>query len=533
MKTAWRWTWLVILLWTGLQIAGLLTRSFIPIDETRYVSVAWEMWINDSYLVPIKNGEPYSHKPPLLFWLIHLGWWLLGVNDWWPRLVAPLFALGSSALVLILGRRLHPKDEAAGETAGWLLFGSLLWCTFASAAMFDMLIVFFTLLGLIGVIQVWQEGSRSGWLWLGLAIGLGVLAKGPIILLHSLPVPLLAPWWMGEQRPASWRAWYAGVLGALLLGAALALAWALPAALAGGETYARAILWRQTAGRIVESFAHDRPFWWYFPLLPLLWLPLSLWSPFWRGLISVRSSLRDPAIRFCLAWILAVLFGLSLISGKQVHYLLPIFPAFALLVAFGLKNRPIAVTSIRIPMILGLGLGLGLLLLPKLSWISPDLWWLPALSQSGGWLLLIWSALGLAIARSPQPERNFQWMSASGPVWLLALSLALAPALAPAYDLREVSRLISGLQSRGLSLANVGEYHAQFQFLGRLRQPILEIKDSAEVASRWLAEHPKGALIQYPKHWSPDLSHQYAYAQRYRQGALVISLGAEAAGSGF
>lgn len=531
MKTAWRWTWLVLLLWTGLQIAGLLTRSFIPIDETRYVSVAWEMWLNDSYLVPIKNGAPYSHKPPLLFWLIHLGWWLLGVNDWWPRLVAPLFALGSSALVLILGRRLRPEDKTAGGTAGLLLFGGLLWCLFASATMFDMLIAFFTLLGLIGVTHVWQRRSRSGWLLLGVAIGLGVLAKGPIILLHTLPLPLLAPWWMGE-RPTAWRSWYVGVLGALLLGAAIALAWALPAALAGGETYARAILWGQTAGRIVESFAHDRPFWWYLPLLPLLWLPLSLWPPFWRGLISVRSSLRDPAIRFCLAWILPVWLGLSAISGKQVHYLLPIFPAFALLAAFWLKQAPVTATSVRFPMSIGLVLGLGLLLLPKLSWTSSDLSWLPNLSQSGGWLLLIWSALGLLMARSPQPEQNLHWMAASGPVWLLGLSLSLAPALTPAYDLREVSRFLGTLQSRGISLANVGEYHAQFQFIGRLRQPILEIKDNADVASRWLAEHPKGALIQYPKHWSPELRHEYAYAQPYRQGALVISLGAEA-GSGF
>ena len=69
-------------------------------DETRYASVAWEMWLRGDFLVPYINGEPYSHKPPLLFWLIHLGWALFGVNDWWPRLVAPLCALGSVPLLL-------------------------------------------------------------------------------------------------------------------------------------------------------------------------------------------------------------------------------------------------------------------------------------------------------------------------------------------------------------------------------------------------------------------------------------------------
>ena len=52
--------------------------------------------------------------------------------------------------------------------------------------------------------------------------------------------------------------------------AAIGLGWALPAAAAGGEDYANHILWGQTAGRVVESFAHRRPFWWYLPLLPLL-----------------------------------------------------------------------------------------------------------------------------------------------------------------------------------------------------------------------------------------------------------------------
>ena len=65
-------------------------RPVLPVDETRYLTVAWEMWLRGDFLVPYINGEPYSHKPPLLFWLIHLGWAVFGVNDWWPRLVAPL-----------------------------------------------------------------------------------------------------------------------------------------------------------------------------------------------------------------------------------------------------------------------------------------------------------------------------------------------------------------------------------------------------------------------------------------------------------
>ena len=72
---AYFWAWLALLL------AGLMLRPLTPVDETRAVSVAWEMWQRGDFLVPYLNGQPYSHKPPLLQWCIHLSWLLFGVNE--------------------------------------------------------------------------------------------------------------------------------------------------------------------------------------------------------------------------------------------------------------------------------------------------------------------------------------------------------------------------------------------------------------------------------------------------------------------
>ena len=60
------------------------SRPLTPIDETRYIGVAWEMWLRGDFLVPFKNGAPYSHKPPLMIWLYQAGWAIFGVNEWWP-----------------------------------------------------------------------------------------------------------------------------------------------------------------------------------------------------------------------------------------------------------------------------------------------------------------------------------------------------------------------------------------------------------------------------------------------------------------
>ncbi len=99
---------LLLLLLTSVAI---LSRPLTPIDETRYLAVAWEMWEKNEYLVMHKNGAPYSDKPPLLFWLYNLGWVLTGVNEWWPRLVSPLFSFGSLWLTLKISRRLWPEDR--------------------------------------------------------------------------------------------------------------------------------------------------------------------------------------------------------------------------------------------------------------------------------------------------------------------------------------------------------------------------------------------------------------------------------------
>jgi len=74
------WSWLVA--WGALVAIVLAVRPLLAPDETRYLSVAWEMWNHGDWLVPHLNGAPYSDKPPALFWGILLGWRVFGVGTW-------------------------------------------------------------------------------------------------------------------------------------------------------------------------------------------------------------------------------------------------------------------------------------------------------------------------------------------------------------------------------------------------------------------------------------------------------------------
>ena len=498
-----------LLLLAALATVTLLTRPLMPVDETRYLGVAWEMWVRGDFLVPFKNGEAYSHKPPFLFWAIHAGWALFGVNDWWPRLVLPLFSAGALLLTNALARRLWSRHPGLGGQAALVLAGSLLWIVYSSAVMFDVMLAFWVLLGMHGALDA-AAGKRRGFAMLGLAIGMGVLTKGPVILLDLLPAAVLAPWW---HPGLHWRRWYAGLALALLLGAAIALAWALPAGMAGGEAYRDAIFWGQTADRMVESFAHRRPFWWYLPLLPLLLFPWFVWPGLWQALVRLATTGLDRGLRFCLAWMLPVFAAFSLVSGKQPHYLLPLVPAFALLAVRVLADRP--GTRVGLPALLAAALGAGLIvagsgLLDAQFPARPPLW--------PGILLVLLAAAAWAGGRwGIPPVPNLALLGAA----VLALPhLAATRSFDVLYDVRPMAQAIRQVQEAGRPVVNAARYHAQYQFLGRLEAPLAEVPGAA--LGPWLAAHPDGYVVVYLRDSQGLEAIPARHKQAYRGGAAAL-----------
>jgi 4-amino-4-deoxy-L-arabinose transferase-like glycosyltransferase len=516
--------WLPVLAaWALLAFVPLALRPLLPIDETRYATVAWEMWSRGDFLVPHLNGLPYSDKPPLLFWLIQLGWGIFGVDEAWPRLLPALFSLANLFLTAALARRLWPDRPAVARTAPAVLVGLLLWSVFTGMLMFDMLVAFCVLLALLGVEAAWRRGGVLPWLQVGAALGLGILAKGPVVFLAPLLAAVLAPWW-GGRRPG-WR-WWAGLLAAVAVAAGIALSWALPAARAGGPAYANAILFSQTGERVVHSFAHRRPWWWYLAMLPLLLYPYSFWPPLWRALGSLRPRAADTGTRFCLAWTLPALAVFSLISGKQPHYLLPLFPGFALLAARLLATPEPASAPGRwaaVP-------AAAFLLLPASALAAAPL--LARRSGAPPWAGQVGPGAGVllglaALACILFAGRIFAARPAAPSLLTLLLIAALfaggSGAIRHAYDVRPAARYLAAAEREGRPIAWAGDYHGQLHFLGRLTRPFQEIPSGAGEA--WLAEHPGGRLVEDLDELPPAAGRP-ALVQPYRTGVLAIWGGA-------
>jgi 4-amino-4-deoxy-L-arabinose transferase-like glycosyltransferase len=487
-------------LWLAASAVVLATRPLLPVDETRYLTVAWEMWLRDGWLVPTLNFAPYSQKPPLLFWLINAVWSVTGVSQIAARLVPVVVTLISLYLTVALGRVLWPSRPAAAAVAVLVLVGSFPFLVYGGLVAFDVLLTLWVLLGAIALFKVATGGGRGWWVLFAVALGFGILAKGPVAVLHLLPVALLAPLWAGGAPGRSWLGWYGALVIAFLGGAAIGLGWAIPAAEAGGPDYANAILWRQTAGRVASAFAHPRPWWFYVASLPLLAAPWFFWRRGWQALLRARGGVPDPGLRFIACWVISGFILFSLVSGKQLHYLIPLFPGAALalgrLVAArraaraGLADRLLVMAP---ALLVGAALLFAALAAPAIAGWFPAARLPPWLGAIDPWLggVLI-GAIG-AVFWLLRRDRHGD-VVAVAVVSVVAFAIVhyqAALVVFQRYDLQPVSSLLARNQDRPIALTR--GYHGEYGFLGRLTVPLIEITQP-EVAG-WLAANPDGLVV--------------------------------------
>jgi 4-amino-4-deoxy-L-arabinose transferase-like glycosyltransferase len=497
--------------------AALYSRPPIPIDETRYLSVAWEMWQRQDFLVPHINGLVYSQKPPLLFWLIHLSWLFFGLHELPARLVGPVCGLVAILLTIRLARKLWPERKDVAGNTPFILLGITVWSLFSSLTMFDALLTAIVLFCLSCIHAAGQNCERRRpWLLLGLGIGLGLLAKGPVILLYVLPTLLLAPAWSANNP--RWGHWYLYSLLAALLGVAVALCWALPAAYRGGPDYARAIFFSQTAGRMINAFAHNRPVYWYLLIAPLLLFPWIFWLPTWT---SAKRIWREQAVRFCLAVILPAWLLFSLVSGKQIHYLLPTLPFIALLLARAVDNTPVFTRQRYVLIFVLFVLGAVLLLIPHLSWQDGDREILPLLP---GWLpMVFWLDAGLLLLSVKSRAAEIRLIASTMATLFIGLHLALTTPLNQLYNLRETGKSLSLLSAEASPIAVFpAELADQFQFAGKLHQPIYPTS-SLDQMKQWGKSHPDGYCLIFTKEKTLISPQQRLATNPYKGGWLILA----------
>ena len=329
---------------------GLGSNDLWTPDEPRYAAIAEELRSfrhgTRGLVLLHLNDVPYTQKPPLYFWLAAMfGLPFERVTELAARLPSAIAGVVSVGLTAWIGRLLLGRWTPALLGAG-LLATSFRFAFTARRAQLDVVLCGFELLAiaLFVLLEVRrggiEEARRSPGILFSLhaALGAAALVKGPV---GWLPLAVFGGYLIWEGRSNAFRSlspiWSRG-----LSAGPLAL-WALSAVTLAPAGFAEAAIGDNLLGRFFTGTSHARPIYYFLYQLPLDFLPWSLLLPIgitiaWRWTRSDPPS-RGSAIgtgraaRFLLCWALVPLVFFSLSAGKRGVYLLPIFPALALLAA--------------------------------------------------------------------------------------------------------------------------------------------------------------------------------------------------------
>lgn len=407
-----------------LFLVRLGNRQFMPPDEPRFALIAQEMLRNHEFIVPHLDGEAYSNKPPLYLWLVALFSFPIGrVTEWSARLPSALAATGSVVLTFFMGRRLF--GERAGLLGALILMTSGHFMVRGRWASTDMTLSFFCMVSLFLLYLAIHPRSGpsidpAAGRWFFAAAAFATLTKGPVGLVLPIGILLLAlavdRRWVDLRR----FPWFSGTAIYLLLVVPWYLLYGLQA---GGEKLGIVVL-TENVIRYFHAWNNVQPFYYYLLRFPLSFLPWSLFLPAAAvALVRRWRSGKKSSLTFLVIWFAVVFLFFSISSGKRTVYLLPLFPAAAMLVGWFLDRGVESLGGARSAWARGSALALALFLFLTAATIP-----VVALKQFGS-VLIPAAGIGLVFAISACLA---VWAGWKGKISFLAASTGTAMILAGA-----------------------------------------------------------------------------------------------------
>ena len=308
-------------------------------DEPRYAQIAKEIVNRGDWILMHINGTVYGDKPPLFFWFIAFSSYLFqGFTSFSARFPSALFGTLTVLLTFFLGKRLY--SSWTGFLSCLMLATSLHFAYLSTRANIDATLTFFTTASLLCFLLWYQDAKGEGihhhrhirsLLIYGsyVSMGFATLAKGPIGFILPLLVSLIYLFVQNDYKEIKRMKLVTGV--PLLL--AIVLAWYVPAVFSGGKAYVEQNLFKHTTEAYRTGWTHPHPFYYYLYNFPVSFMPWVLFLPgaivngFSKTMIGKRKE-----FFFLLVWWIVILVFFSLSQSKRALYLLPLYPAAALMV---------------------------------------------------------------------------------------------------------------------------------------------------------------------------------------------------------
>ncbi len=359
------WLWAVLLAVMVIWFGNLEYRKLVKPDEGRYAEISREMVASGDWTTPRLNDLKYFEKPPLQYWTTAAAFEVFGLHNWTARLWTALTGLFGILLAYYTGRRVWGGE--VGLYAAAVLGSSLLYVMIGHMNSLDMGLTFFMALGMSGFVLAQHDGAtaRENRLWMHVAwaaLALAVLSKGLIGIV--LPGAVLVLYSLIQRDWALWKRLH--LITGTLLFFAIAAPWFVAVSRANPE-FAHFFFIHEHFERFLTT-EHKRyePWWWFLPVLAVGILPwlINLPEAVWQAGKSSASVCFQPQ-RFLLIWAVFIFVFFSASGSKLASYILPIFPALALLMALQIERmNPRRLFWMTLPLLLA---ALGLLVLSQFA----------------------------------------------------------------------------------------------------------------------------------------------------------------------
>jgi len=331
-----------------LFLPGFFTIPPIDRDEARFAQATKQMVETGDY-VDIRFQDEVRYKKPVgIYWMqaaaVHtataLGLPKAQLRIWVYRVPSLIGAIG--AVLLTYWTALAFVTRRGAVLAGLMMCSAVLLGVEARLAKTDAMLLLTVVAAMGALARVylsWQRGEdpvHPPWNWpiiFWTALAGGILLKGPLILMFvGLTIVMLSI----LDRDASWL-WRMRPVWGLMWMLVLVLPWFVAIYWRAGETFFTDSLGGDMLSKLSAQESHGAP--------PGVYL-LLFWITFWPGAPlavmaapAVWRARREPGAQFLLAWLVPSWIVFELVLTKLPHYVLPLYPAVAILTVGALERQ--------------------------------------------------------------------------------------------------------------------------------------------------------------------------------------------------
>lgn len=321
---------LLVLLYGLLWFGTLNYRHLIPSDEGRYAEMAREMLVTGDWITPRYNGYKYFEKPPLQIWATAAAFQAFGIGDWQARLWTALTGFLTILCIGFTGARIY--NARAGWLGALVLASSPMWVIAGHFNSLDMGLSAFLVAALCSLLFAQSSENKTlsrNWMWACWAcMALATLSKGVIGI--AIPAMVFVVYSISAWDWKIWRRLY--LISGIALYLAITAPWFALVAKRNPEFLEFFFIHEHLQRFTQDDHSRTGPIYYFIPLLLIGFLPWIAQIP-----SSIAQAWRERRAYFSPSWLLVcwflVILGFFSIShSKLPGYIIPIFPALAMLV---------------------------------------------------------------------------------------------------------------------------------------------------------------------------------------------------------